>query len=536
MSTLGANSIMAFGNSLGTPLTELLMANAIEPGAAPSYQLCKTIYLYHPLGKKIAESPIEMAHSQEREINIPKGPEERVRKAFLDKWHEFGINGHIFNVASQTRVYGIASIAMLIDGYPTDKPVDMTTLSRRNVTFNTFDPLNTSGSLVLNQIPNASDFQKVKNIRVQGEVYHSSRICVMMNERPIYISYTPSAFGFVGRSVFQRSLYMLKSFVNTMVTDDLVAKKAGLIVAKMKQPGSIIDAVMQSAAALKRTLLQQAQVGNVMSIQPEEDIESINMQNLEGPYTLVRKNILENIAAADGMPAKLLLNETFAEGFGEGTEDAKYIAQYIERFRQWLSPLYDYFDDIVQRLAWTPEFFELIKEEFPEYKGMTFNRAFYEWRNSFSATWPSLIREPESELIKVAEVKLKAIIALLEVLLPILDAENKAIVLEWAADNFNELNELFDTPLDLDADAILSGLEEKEEQDREAHENQIAGGANGLQEPKPPKPFSAQDSEVVSINSPRVRRAIASLESAMGDLHSFAKAKAKRHDRESRIN
>jgi len=37
--------------------------------------------------------------------------------------------------------------------------------------------------------------------------------------------YTQAAFGFVGRSVYQRPLYPLKSFVQTMITDDLGGAK-----------------------------------------------------------------------------------------------------------------------------------------------------------------------------------------------------------------------------------------------------------------------------------------------------------------------
>jgi len=65
------------------------------------------------------------------------------------------------------------------------------------------------------------------------------------------------------------------------------------------------------------------------------------------------------------MPAKILLQETFAEGFGEGTEDAKYVARFIDGIREEMAPLYNFFDMIVQRRAWTPDFYKLIQEDFP---------------------------------------------------------------------------------------------------------------------------------------------------------------------------
>ena len=83
---------------------------------------------------------------------------------------------------------------------------------------------------------------------------------------------------------------------------------------------------MSWATSFKRSIVKEAETGNVINVTPEEEIESLNMQNLEGPHVLARRNILENIASAVDMPVKLLTQESFAEGFGEGSEDAKAVA------------------------------------------------------------------------------------------------------------------------------------------------------------------------------------------------------------------
>ena len=113
------------GSALGGPLQELLTASEIVPGDAPSYQLCKTIYSYHPLGAKIAEKPLTMAQSQAREISVPKGPEERVVEAFEEEWEELEADKHLFNLHRLARVYGISSLALLVEGVPSDKPVNV---------------------------------------------------------------------------------------------------------------------------------------------------------------------------------------------------------------------------------------------------------------------------------------------------------------------------------------------------------------------------------------------------------------------------
>lgn len=469
-----------FGSTLGTPLQTFLLSGAIVPGTQPGYQLCKDIYVYHPLGNKMAEGPIRMAQSQKRELAVPAGPEIMCREKFEAEWEALGADRNILNVAALSRIYGISSIALVAEGLDPATPVDYTKLWDMPISFNVYDPLNTAGSLVLNQNPNAVDFQKHGAIAVSGVPYHVSRTCTIMNESPLYIEYTNSAFGFVGRSVYQRALFPLKSFVQSMITDDMVTRKAGLIIAMMKQVGAIVDKVMSKIWGEKRDLLKEAQTNNVLSVGDTDKIETLNMQNLDGAYGMARKNILENIATAADMPAKLLNAETFAEGFGEGTEDAKYVAQYIDRVRIELQPLYGFFDKICRYRAWNPKFYEEVQAKFPdEYGSVDYNTAFQAWSNSFKAVWPSLLREPDSEKIKVDDVRLKAVIALLEVLLPIVDPENKGKLVQWAQDNFNALKLLFDSPLELDAEAIANYVPPMPLEQQG--------------EPTPGKPFSASD-------------------------------------------
>jgi hypothetical protein len=464
------------GSQLGNSLNDLLTAAEIVPGDAPSYQLCKTIYSFHPLGAKMVEAPIRIAQSQKREIRVPDSPGEAVVKAFEEEWEKIGADEHIFNVRALSRVYGIASIALLTEGEDFAKPVDFKNLSKATIGFNVYDPLNTSGSLVLNQDPLSIDFQKVVTISVSGKPFHRTRSLVLMNERPLYIEYTNSAFGYVGRSVYQRALFPLKSFIQSMVTDDMVTKKAGLLIAFIKQAGSIIDGIMARVTGIKRALLQSGVTNNVLSMGNEDKVESLNLMNVDGASSAARKNVLENIAAADDMPAVILNSETFAEGFGEGTEDAKKVAQYVDRERRTMRPAYSFFDDVVMYRAWNDDFLDGLRNKFPEQYGkITNEQLFIRFKNSFTATWPSLLKEPDSEQVKVEDVKLRAIIALVEILLPVCLGENRAALIQWAADNFNELELMFGAPLVLD------------------YEELATAPTVAVDEPKPNAPFSAKD-------------------------------------------
>ena len=484
---------------LGTNLMEILGAGDLMPGDEPSYQICKTIYLAHALGGKMVDTPVKMAMAKPRAITVPGSPEEDVVKRFKDEWKSLKADDHIRNTARIARIYGIGTLVYGAEGVPTDRPIDPFKLPDLNIYFTAFDPLNTAGSLVLNQQPNSSDFLKVTGVSVQGSAYHRSRSLVMMNEEPIYLGYTNSAFGYVGRSVYQRALYPLKSFVQTMVTDDMVSRKAGLIIAKMAKIGSFVDNIMQVMAGVKRQMLQQGGTNNVLSIETEESIESLNLQNLDGAGKFARDNILKNIATAADMPAHLLTNETLVEGFGEGTEDAKRIADYIEGIQEWLQPLYDFMDTLVRYRAWNREFYETIQAKYPEtYGKVPYRKAFMDWCNAFNATHEPLITEPESEKVKTDQIKMEAVIAVCEVMLPMLDPENRMVLVKWVADCFNENKVLFPSPLEFDYEAIAAYAEKKEQQAEDAANAMQQGVAEGEKEqpgsgapPKPPKPMRA---------------------------------------------
>lgn len=451
--------------SAGSSLLRLLTAEDIVPGSTASYQLCKDLYVYHPLGAKMAEAPINMAQSQEREITVPGGPEERLVEAFKKEWKAtgasvganvaIGADVIIHNVMRTARVYGIASLAVVVKGEDTSKPFDLSKASELDLQYNVLDPLNTAGSLVLNQDPNSPDFQKPMAVRAGNKVYHPSRTVVLMNEQPIYIEFTASAFGFVGRSVYQRALFPLRTFIQSMITDQYVTQKVGLLIAKMKMPGPVVNNRILNFFGIKRSALKAGMTGNVLNIGIEDSIESLNFQNLEGPAKFARDNCLQNIAMAANMPAKLLQQEEMIGGMAEGTEDAKQIARYIDRVRVEMAPLYTFFDRIVMRKAWSKEFYKALQNDISDYKKVPYETAFYQWANAFTATWPNLLSEPESELIEVEKTRFESVVALVESLINAgLDPKNKAAVIAWAADEVNSRRKLFSAPIDIDEDAL----------------------------------------------------------------------------------
>ena len=172
------SSIEIGGTALDSPLQQLLMADFIQPGSEPSYQLCKTIYTYHPMGKKLIDAPISLALSKAREISVPDSPEDLVTESFERQWKLMKCDKYIENVARLASIYGVATLAYDVTGInpDTDLPykrsdiIPPDRLHELEIIFHTFDPMNTAGSLVLDQNPASKTFQTPVSVSVAGAI------------------------------------------------------------------------------------------------------------------------------------------------------------------------------------------------------------------------------------------------------------------------------------------------------------------------------------------------------------------------------
>jgi len=465
------STILERGANLGNALQSLLVAGDITPGDSAGYELCKTIYLHHPHGSKIVDRPLMLAISKPRKLSVPgaAGDGTDLIEAFEKQWQADECNEHLVNVGRLARIYGPASIGIVIKDDDPTKPLEFNKLAKATMSYNEWDPLNTSGSLVFNQDPNALDFQKTSGVRVNGTVYDRSRVVVLQHENPIYIAYESSGYGYTGRSAYQRALLPLKQFIHVMTANGMVALKAGVLVAKIQQPSSAVDRIMTGFIGNKRQLVKEAETGNVISISTDEAIETLDLQNVDDAINAVRRNIIEDIAAGAGMPAKLLLEDTFAVGFGEGTEDSKAIAQYLMTVRDWLKPIYNFLDRCTMHRAWNEEFYAAIQQKYPEqYADVPYAVAFAEWQNAFLSVWPNLLEETDAEKAESEKVTLEAVVSVFEILAPEMPPSEIGRLVDWVANNLNAKSHLFSSPLELDIQAVMDFRQEKLDKEQAA--------------------------------------------------------------------
>jgi len=462
-------NVIGSGLDETSPFYQILMTNSLTPGDEPSYQICKLLYLFHPLGKKVIDSPISRAMYRRREIIVKEAPESVIRR-YEDVWDELQCDYYIADCYRLSRIYGISSLAVMPqDDISPDTPLQPVELWSGKIKFNSFDPLNTAGSMVGVLDPNNPDFLKYSSISVAGQSYAPSRTHIQLYENPVYLSYTTSAYGYVGRSVFNRALYPMQSFIQSMIADNLMMIKSGVLVAKLNQPGSIIDKTMAAVQNLRLNILKQARTGNTVSVKPDEDIQSLDLHNLN--YQDQRKNILENIALSLDMPPSFLTGDSLSQGFGEGEQDAKLIASYLDRVRLDMKPIYDFVDMIVQHVAWSPDYFATLQSRYSEFAGISYDEWFSQCRRSFTTCWPEALEPTKKERTDHQKNQYQSVLEVYNTIGAECTGENKARMMEWIIGNLNEAEDIFPNKLSLDTDEIglrsALGLDEPPEDNDE---------------------------------------------------------------------
>lgn len=457
-----------FNTNISSELTRILDGDDIQPGTDVGYEMCKLLWQFHPLGGKLVEKPINMALCKPRQYNIDTDPDERVAKRFIEVWERMGVNEKIKNFFFISRCYGAAAIGVGTKNTPCGSPLPGFGLQEDEVYINVWDPLNAAGSMVTDQNPNSPFYQAPKKtLKIAGKDWHPSRTLKIFHGTPIYLEFQNSTFGFTGRSVFQRVLFPMKSFIGTMQADDLVSQKAGVIVAKVKQNGSTLSNIAAMATKFKREVVKLARNSGVISVGENEDIESLNLQNIDKALNAARDNIISNIATGSDVPAILLKEEAFSKGFSEGSEDSKAISQYIDGVRQQIEPVMDYFEKLVQCIAWNEEFFNSLKNDFPDIIADDYKTTFYMWRREFTAKWQELVEESPDKRRESDSKVVQQAVAVYAALAPTLDPVNRATLADWVAGVANGTQTYGDLPLIIDTEALANYIPPPPEPDND---------------------------------------------------------------------
>lgn len=433
-----------------------------------SYNLCKQLYVYHPLGKRIVDLPIDLTLNKERILNVKHELSPELIDQFNKKWKELNLTRAIRNLAVTSRLYGIAALFIKIkdiddsENIPNDK-----NLNDYTITPLVYDALNIAGSATQNQNLESADFLELKEVYRSGQALAKDRSIILSNGDPIYIEYINSAYGFAGRSVFQNCASLLQSYVDVMGADNTVARKAALIIAKMQQSGSPTN-LQGKAFEQKRELILEGINNNILNVGINEDISTLNMTNVDNSIDTARRHIIEDIANAIDLPVVLLNGQKFTAGFGEGSEDTKNIGRHVDSKRQWLEPIFNFCDNLVMDLAWDFNFIDSLNSQNSSFfdknlpieeKKRIYKIRFQELKNGFSYSFPSFLTETESEILDGDVKKINSIKTIFDSVYDKVDPQTKSQLICWMMDNFNDLRSVNKVKIDYDPEEIEEFVE-----------------------------------------------------------------------------
>ena len=248
----------------------------------------------------------------------------------------------------------------------------------------------------------------------------------------------------------------MKSYIGTMTANDMVSQKAGVLVAKTAQNGSVLSGIMAAATKVKREIIKIARNGGVISIGDKDEVESLNLQNIDGALNASRDNIISDIASGSDVPSILIKEEAFSKGWGEGSEDSKAVSQYIDGVRQQIEPVMDYFEKLVQYIAWSEDFFNSLKNDFPDIITDDYQKTFFMWRREFTAKWQELVEESPDKRRESDSKVIQQATALYTALSQNLDPENRATAADWLTSIVNATQTYGDVPLIIDKEALAN--------------------------------------------------------------------------------
>ena len=132
---------------------------------------------------------------------------------------------------------------------------------------------------------------------------------------------------------------------------------------------------------------------------------NVEFFNLNGATEVT--NMIESILSAfciaiSDTPKSILLDEKMSSGLNEGEADLKSSIMAVDSFRhEILSPLYNYLDTFMQKLAWTDDFINEMKLKHGElYNAMSLQEIRNKWIQDFKFTWENIQKPSPDELAK----------------------------------------------------------------------------------------------------------------------------------------
>ena len=407
-----------------------------------TYQECKSIYRYFPLGKRLASALPNYAMSAERELIFKDMPPE-LAEEFKKAEKKLNINSLIRQTCIYSRIYGLSALYAVSDNITSSEPLTIRHVWNNGISFNVLDPLNIAGYYV-SQNANLVNYQKVENIRIQGgDVCARNRATIIFNDIPLFIQFNPSSFSFTPPSIYQNMTGLIKSWNRCLIALERLATKAASIVVKSNSL-SHASGINYGAIQKNLQLIRNMENDGIAGLDEKGQIEFFQLTGVEEIDKICQQINTSLMMALSDTPSALLLDKNLSNGLNDGTEDMKAIVMSVDNFRRLaLSPLYDFTDPYVMTYAFNEDFINkmktMYKSDFSKYGTFELLTIF---KQAFSFKWGNLYPEPEEQKTQNKLTKLELLQKAKELGANQNDIENELNTMEIfktniTLDNFN---------------------------------------------------------------------------------------------------
>ena len=361
-----------------------------------SYEECRDIYRFWPLGKRVASALPNFAMSAGRKFIIKDAPPEVIDK--LEKTaQDMGIEQIVNNTCIYARIYGLAFIYLANKNTP-DKPfLYKDILEPHN--FNILDPLAMGGSVRIDIDPTSPNFNKPVDYRIKGNLVHSKRIFYCTNDIPLYYKWNPSSYSWSGPSIYQNMTLLIRSWNRSIIAIQRMATKAASIIVKRKDI-SYDSGISLKALKYNLEMIRNMENDGIAGIRVGEEIEFFQLTGIAEIDVIINKLHSALMMALNDTPSGILLDKNLAQSMSDGDNDMKAIIIAVDKFRKdTLTPIYNFLDKFMLYKAFDSGFIKNIIKQYPDlYEGMGVNMIRETWMGNYSFEYNNIYPLSDNEM------------------------------------------------------------------------------------------------------------------------------------------
>lgn len=361
-----------------------------------SYEECRDIYRYWPLGKRVASALPNFAMSAQRKFIVKDAPEE-INAKLSEVANELGIDEIVKKCAVYARIYGLSSIYVAQEK-DCKEALSYKDIQNKGFTLNVLDPLSMGGSIQIDNDSLSPTFGRPINIHIRGRAVNPNRVCVVYNDIPLFYKFNPSSFAFSGPSIYQNMTLLIRAWNRGIIALQRLATKASAMVKTTKDAANVTGFSLRAVQA-NLEMIRSIENDGIASIRTGDTLEFFQLTGVQEVDTIIQQINTGLMMALSDTPSGILLDKNLSVGLNDGSEDMKAILMAVDNFRfHILKPLYTFVDKYLCYKAFDIDFVKQMIEEYPDlYRGKKVNEVLTEWMQNYSFEWGELYPQSENE-------------------------------------------------------------------------------------------------------------------------------------------